>query len=96
VKHVVAVFCAAAALWAGRATAEEPAQKDEPREQRATEEKPSKKRTVLRFGEDDIRGDLTRPDGELVQAPRKPQQQSLLRVRRNFLDRALAGAQRGQ
>jgi hypothetical protein len=47
------------------------------------------RRTVLHFGEDDIRGDLTRPDGELVQAPRKVTQPSLLRVRKSFVDRAL-------
>jgi hypothetical protein len=49
----------------------------------------AKKRTVLHFGEDDIRGDITRPDGELVQAPRKAREDSLLRVRRSFADRAL-------
>jgi hypothetical protein len=54
------------------------------------------RRTVLHFGEDDIRGDLTRPDGELVQAPRKVTDQSLLRVRRSFLDRALAAPLRGR
>ncbi len=48
------------------------------------------RRTVLHFGEDDIRAGLTRPDGELVQAPRRVQQESLLRVRRSFVDRALA------
>ena len=48
------------------------------------------RRTVLHFGEDDIRGDITRPDGELVQAPRRVLEPSLLRVRRSFLDRALA------
>jgi hypothetical protein len=57
---------------------------------------PQNRRTVLHFGEDDIRGDLTRPDGELVQAPRKVAESSLLRVRRNFLDRALAASARGQ
>jgi hypothetical protein len=48
------------------------------------------RRTILHFGEDDIRGDITRPDGELVQAPKKVEEQSLLRVRRSFVDRALA------
>jgi hypothetical protein len=48
------------------------------------------KRTVLHFGEDDIRGGITRPDGELVQAPRKAHEESLLRVRRSFADRALS------
>ncbi len=52
----------------------------------------ARRRTVLRFGEDDIHGDITRPDGELVQAPRRPSAPPLLRVRKNFLDRALQGA----
>jgi hypothetical protein len=54
------------------------------------------KRTVLHFEDDSIRGDLTRPDGELVQAPRRVAEGSLVRVRRSFIDRALAGAVRGE
>jgi len=54
------------------------------------------RRTILHFGEDDIRGDITRPDGELVQAPRKVVEPSLLRVRRSFVDRALAAPLRGR
>ena len=60
-------------------------------------EAPAKpRRTVLHFGEDDIRGALTRPDGELVQAPRKVTESSLLRMRRSFVDRALAGVANGE
>ena len=54
------------------------------------------RRTILHFGEDDIRGDITRPDGELVQAPRKVVEPSLIRVRKSFLDRALAAPLRGR
>ena len=54
------------------------------------------RRTVLHFGEDDIRGDITRPDGELVQAPRKVAEPSMLRVRRSFVDRALAAPLQGR
>lgn len=54
------------------------------------------RRTILHFGEDDIRGDITRPDGELVQAPRRISEDSLLRVRRSFIDRALAAPLRGR
>ena len=54
------------------------------------------KRTVIHFGEDDIRGGITRPDGELVQAPRKPREESLLRVRKSFADRALAAPLAGR
>jgi hypothetical protein len=61
------------------------------------EEAPAKpRRTVLHFGEDDIRGALTRPDGELVQAPRKVTEGSLLRMRRSFVDRALSGVANGE
>ena len=61
------------------------------------EETPAKpRRTVLHFGEDDIRGNLTRPDGELVQAPRKVTEGSLLRMRRSFVDRALSGVAHGE
>jgi hypothetical protein len=63
----------------------------------AREEAPTKpRRTVLHFGEDDIRGSLTRPDGELVQAPRKVTESSLLRMRRSFVDRALSGVAHGE
>ena len=55
-----------------------------------------RRRTVIHFGEDDIRGDITRPDGELVQAPRRVSEGTLLRIRRSFIDRALSGAARGE
>jgi hypothetical protein len=61
------------------------------------EEAPARpRRTVIHFGEDDIRGALTRPDGELVQAPRKVTESSLLRMRRSFVDRALSGVAHGE
>lgn len=64
-------------------------------ETRKTRAEPGRRRTVLHFGEDDIRGDLTRPDGELVQAPRRASQPSMLRVRKSFVDRALEAPARG-
>ena len=54
------------------------------------------RRTILHFGDDDIRGGITRPDGELVQAPRRVSEPSLLRVRRSFVDRALAAPLQGR
>lgn len=54
------------------------------------------KRTVLHFEDDSIRGDLTRPDGELVQAPRRVAEGSLVRLRRSFTDRALSSVVRGE
>ncbi len=99
-KMLVATVLTALLLVAGRAHAAEqtapaaaPAQAGDAMSSHGEGEH---KRTVLRFGEDDIHGDLTRPDGELVQAPRKPAAPTLLRVRRNFLDRALSGVARGQ
>jgi hypothetical protein len=75
----------AAAVGTGAAAAgEAPAKVERPR------------RTILHFGEDDIRGGITRPDGELVQAPRKVEEPSLLRVRRSFADRALAAPIHGR
>jgi len=83
---ILAVF--AAALFAGAAMAEESSGR-QPAAQRA-------RRTILHFGEEDIRGDITRPDGELVQAPRKVSEPTLLRVRRSFVDRALAAPLQGR
>ena len=98
-RMLVAVFMAAFALLAGRAMADEPSPADKPAASSVHAEQSgegAKKRTVLHFGDDDIHGDLTRPAGELVQAPRKPSSPTLLRVRKNFLDRALSGVQSGQ
>ena len=78
----------AAALLAGAAAAED-ASGRQPAGQRP-------RRTILHVGEDDIRGDITRPDGELVQAPRRVSEPTLLRVRRSFVDRALAAPLQGR
>jgi hypothetical protein len=66
-----------------------------PVQQRAEQPPARPRRTVIHFGEEDIRGDITRPDGELVQAPRRVSDGTLLRIRRSFIDRALSGAVRG-
>jgi hypothetical protein len=86
-RFIVAVAAAAVVGTGVAAAGETGAQK--PAAQRP-------RRTILHFGEDDIRGDITRPDGELVQAPRKVQEPTLLRVRRSFVDRALAAPLRGR
>ena len=84
-----------AALLATGAAAEEAA-KAAPAQQRSDQPAARPRRTIIHFGEDDIRGDITRPDGELVQAPRRVAEGSLLRMRRSFIDRALSGAARGE
>ena len=90
-----AIFLAAVCLFAARARADEPPARGAVTEAQQDDHH-GKKRTVLHFGEDDIHGDLTRPDGELVQAPRKVSEPSLLRVRRSFVDRALAAPLQGR
>jgi len=87
-KSVVIAAAAAAVVATGAAAARE-ADNKQPVPQRP-------RRTILHFGEDDIRGDITRPDGELVQAPRKVAEPSMLRVRRSFVDRALAAPLQGR
>jgi hypothetical protein len=87
-KSAVLAAAAAALVAVGPAAARE-AESRQPAPQRP-------RRTILHFGEDDIRGDITRPDGELVQAPRKVAEPSMLRVRRSFVDRALAAPLQGR
>jgi hypothetical protein len=87
-RGIILAVAAAGLLGAGTASAAEPAGRA-PAAQRP-------RRTIIHFGEDDIRGDITRPDGELVQAPRKVTEPSLLRVRRSFVDRALAAPLQGR
>jgi hypothetical protein len=86
VRRLFLAALAAAALAAGPAAADEAGARQPARP----------RRTILHFGEDDIRGGITRPDGELVQAPRRVSEQSLLRVRRSFMDRALAASLHGR
>ena len=80
---------------AGGALADDPPQ-PAPSAQASDRAPARPRRTVIHFGEDDIRGDITRPDGELVQAPRRVSEGTLLRIRRSFIDRALSGAARGE
>lgn len=86
-RKILLAAAAAAFLWTGAAAADDAGKKPPTARPR---------RTVLHFGEDDIRGGITRPDGELVQAPRRVSDQSLVRVRRSFLDRALAASLHGR
>ena len=87
-NRIILAVAAAAILGAWPATAKEAAG-GQPAAQRP-------RRTVIHFGDDDIRGGITRPDGELVQAPRKVVEPSMLRVRRSFVDRALAAPLQGR
>ena len=86
---------ALAGVLASGAASADPA-KAAPAQQRTDQPAARPRRTIIHFGEDDIRGDITRPDGELVQAPRRVAEGTLLRMRRSFIDRALSGAARGE
>jgi len=87
-NQLILAVAAAAVLGAGAVSAAEATgRKEAPQRPR---------RTIIHFGEDDIRGGITRPDGELVQAPRKVAEPSMLRVRRSFVDRALAAPLQGR
>jgi hypothetical protein len=47
------------------------------------------KRTEFSFEEDTIEGDLTRPDGEYVEALKKVPHSNLIRIREDFWEKAL-------
>ena len=43
-----------------------------------------KRKTVISFGEDAIRGDLTRPDGEYLESRRRTKHKKLIRLREHW------------
>ncbi len=67
-------------LWAGTATAEEGA---------AGGGENYKARTVYDFEDDNVEGDLQRPDGELVNSVNKAQHASLIEIRKDFIPEML-------
>jgi hypothetical protein len=50
------------------------------------------KKTVINFEDDTIQGDLTRPDGEYVEARKKVAHSNLIRVREEFRTKVLQSA----
>ncbi len=44
---------------------------------------------VVNFEDDTIQGDLTKPDGEYVEARKKVQHTNLIRIREEFKDKVL-------
>ena len=46
-------------------------------------------RTEIDFDDDTISGDLTRPDGEYVEARKRVRHSNLIRIRENFRDHIL-------
>lgn len=43
-----------------------------------------RKKTVISFGSDTIQGDLSRPDGEYIEARRRMKHQRLIRLRQHW------------
>ena len=50
------------------------------------------KKTVINFDDDTIQGDLTRPDGEYVEARKKVQHSNLIKIREEWRDRVKQAA----
>ena len=47
------------------------------------------KTTTINFEDDTIEGDLTKPDGEYIEARKKAQHSNLIRVREDFEDKVM-------
>jgi hypothetical protein len=47
------------------------------------------KKTVINFEDDTIQGDLTRPDGEYVEARKRVSHSNLIQVRENWREKVL-------
>ena len=63
----------------------------------AEDEKPEprieyEKKTVINFDDDTIQGDLTRPDGEYVEARKRVDHSNLIRIREEWRDKVKQSA----
>lgn len=67
-------------LWAGAATAQQAA---------GGGGEAYKAKTVYDFEDDNVEGDLQRPDGELVNSVNKAQHASLIEIRKDFIPEML-------
>ena len=50
------------------------------------------KKTVINFDDDTISGDLTRPDGEYVEARKRVSHSNLIKIRDNWQDKVMQAA----
>ncbi len=50
------------------------------------------KKTVINFEDDTIQGDLTRPDGEYVEARKKVAHSNLIKIREDWRDKVMQAA----
>ena len=80
----VRIAVLALAVASGTAAAPEPAPGQKPAPEPRIE---YQKKTVINFDDDTIQGDLTRPDGEYVEARRKVGHSSLIRIRESWREK---------
>jgi len=76
-KRIIAV---AALMFASGALAEDPP---------ADKNVKYSKTTTINFEDDTIEGDLTKPDGEYVEARKRVRHSNLIRIREEFKDKVL-------
>jgi hypothetical protein len=57
--------------------------------QKAGDDTTYRSRTVYDFEDDNVEGDLQRPDGELVSSINKAQHESLIEIRKDFIPEML-------
>jgi hypothetical protein len=50
------------------------------------------KKTVINFDDDTIQGDLTRPDGEYVEARKRVNHSNLIKIREEWRDKVMQAA----
>ncbi|HZZ84937.1 MAG TPA: adventurous gliding motility protein CglF [Anaeromyxobacteraceae bacterium] len=79
----IGAMVVALALLGARAAAAEEA----PRQQKPPPRVEYEKKTVINFDDDTIQGDLTRPDGEYVEARKKVGHSSLIRIRESWREK---------
>jgi hypothetical protein len=75
---LIGAMCVASAAWA---QAQEQKSKDENVRYEKT--------TTINFEDDTIEGDLTRPDGEYVEARKRVKHSNLIRIREEFKDKVM-------
>jgi hypothetical protein len=78
-KRIVALLALALPLAAGAQS-----KKDAPAPRVEYE-----KKTVINFEDDTIQGDLTRPDGEYVEARKRVQHSNLIKIREDWREKVL-------
>jgi hypothetical protein len=92
----VAAFLTLVGAGVGQTFAQQPAAKAEPKapppkasSSGGEETAQFKAKTVYDFDDDNVEGDLQRPDGELIDSVRKVKHSSLIEIRKDFIPEML-------